>query len=111
MIGKKEIGSYTVISVSGKLMGGPETAEFSEYVNGLQKSGVSNLILDLGDVQWINSAGIGALIASFMSFKAVGGVIRFANLSPKVRDVLQITKLAAVLEIYDSVESAERGSR
>ena len=99
---------YTVLSVSGKLMGGPETSEFYTCISELNSRKVDNLILDLGDVRWINSAGIGALIASFVSFKNRNGTIKFVNLSPKVKDIFTITKLSTVLEIYDSVENAKK---
>jgi anti-anti-sigma factor len=108
MIETRIVGGYTVVVVHGKLMGGPETTEFSSYITVLGKSGIDKLILDLSDVPWINSAGIGALIASFVSFKKANGVIRFANPSSKVKDVLAITKLITVLEVYDSVDSAQK---
>ena len=108
MIDQRTENCCTIVTLSGKLMGGPETDEFRKRVKDLQQKGVNNLILDLGDVRWINSAGIGALISGFASFKRSKGTIKFANLSPKVKDILTITKLSTVLEIYDSVESARK---
>ena len=102
---RKENG-YTVLSISGKLMGGPETAEFNKYMSSLQNYVTVNLVLDLGGIRWINAAGIGALIAGITSFKSGKGTIKFANPSPKVKEMLTITRLITEMEIYDSVESA-----
>ena len=106
MIEQRNKNGYTVTSISGKLMGGPETDEFNKYVDDLQNNGIVNLVFDLGGVRWINGAGIGALITCFNSFKNTKRSIKFANPSPKVKDILDITRLSAELEIYDSVESA-----
>lgn len=89
-------------------MGGPETAEFNDYISNLQNNGIVNLIFDLGGVRWINAAGIGALIAGIANLKNNNRTVKLANLSPKVKDVFNITRLSAVLEIYDSVEDAKK---
>ncbi|KPK95831.1 hypothetical protein AMJ80_03310 [bacterium SM23_31] len=104
---RKEKG-YTIATVSGKLMGGPETAEFYNFINSLQLNGTVNLILDLGNVRWINGAGIRALINSDASLKQYNRAIKFVNLSPKVKDILTITGVSSVLDIYDSVEDAKK---
>jgi len=108
MIEQRTENLFTIVTLSGKLMGGPETDEFRKCVKDLQKKGVDNLILDLGHVRWINSAGIGALISGFATFKRSKGTIKFVNLSPKVKDVLTITKLSTILDIYDSLENARK---
>jgi len=108
MIEQRKENSYTITSISGKLMGGQETGEFNKYINNLRNNGTVNLILDLGGVRWINAAGIGALIAGINSFKNGNRTIRLANLSPKVKDVFTITNLSTVLDIYDSVEDARK---
>ncbi|KPK87070.1 hypothetical protein AMJ80_12680 [bacterium SM23_31] len=108
MIEHRKENDYTVTSINGKLMGGPETAEFNDYISNLQNNGIVNLIFDLGGVRWINAAGIGALIAGIANLKNNNRTVKLANLSPKVKDVFNITRLSAVLEIYDSVEDAKK---
>ena len=108
MIEQRKESDYTITSISGKLMGGPETAEFNKYISNLRNNGTVNLILDLGGLRWINAAGIGALIAGITSFKNNNRTVRLVNLSPKVKDVFTITNLSAVLEIYDSVEDTRK---
>lgn len=106
MVSNSSADRYTVIPVSGKLMGGPETDRFSEKIAEHRDDGILNLILDLSGVRWINSAGVGALVAHFVSFRNRKGTIRFANLSPKVQEIFEITKLDSVMEVYDTVEQA-----
>lgn len=108
MIEQRKEKDYTIASLSGKLMGGPETAEVHNFINGLQKNGIVNLILDLRNVRWINGAGIRALITSDASFKRSNRTIKFVNLSPKVKDILTFTGVNSVLNIYDSVEDARK---
>ncbi|MCH7783212.1 STAS domain-containing protein [candidate division KSB1 bacterium] len=108
MDGVQGSGTYMVLPISGKLMGGPETSDFSSKVSELQSEGVGKLILDLSAVQWINSAGIGVLVGWFVSFRNRNGTIKFANLSPKVAEVFAITKLNTVLDVYESVEAAQK---
>ena len=108
MIEQRKEKDYTIASISGKLMGGKETAEFNKYISGLQYNGTVNLILDLSNVRWINGAGIRALITSDASFKRSDRTIKFVNLSPKVKEVLTFTRLSSVLDIYDSVEDARK---
>jgi len=106
MIKKGNRGKYAVIEVKGKLMGGPETVELYDCLDALMLEGKDWIIFDLGDVQWINSAGIGALISSYVTIAKKKGIVKFANLSDKVKDVLKITKLNMVLDIYETLDSA-----
>jgi len=108
MIEQRKEKGYTIASLSGKLMGGPETVEFNKYISELQYNGTVNLNLDLRNVRWINGTGIRALITSDASFKRSNRNIKFVNLSPKVKDVLAFTGVSSVLDIYDSVEDARK---
>lgn len=108
MDGLKGSDTFLVLPVSGKLMGGPETSDFSSKVAELQSEGIGRLILDLSGVQWINSAGIGVLVGWFVSFKNKNAIIWFANLSPKVDEVFAMTKLHTVLEVFEFVEDAKK---
>lgn len=108
MIEQRKDNGFTITLISGKLMGGPETVEFNNYMNSLRNNGIVSLILDLSGVRWINAAGIGALITSINALKKCNRTVRLANLSPKVKDVFAITNLSNVLDIYDSVEDARK---
>ena len=96
-----------ILTVKGKLMGGPETNDFRILVSEIQDEGEEMLIVDLGELQWINSAGVGALISSYVTYHNKNKKIKFVNLSPKVQEVLKITRLDTVLEIHATVDEAK----
>jgi anti-sigma B factor antagonist len=95
-----------IITLKGKLMGLPHTDELNEEIKGLMKKDIKKIILDLHDVDWINSSGIGAIMRSFISVKNIVGELRLARISKKVADVLDITDLVKIFNPCDSIEEA-----
>jgi anti-sigma B factor antagonist len=95
-----------VLIVSGKLMGGPETLEVHEHVKSLISDGIKKIVIDLGKVKWMNSSGLGALMASLSSIKNAGGTLKLANVTEKVQSLFMITQLITIFETYQSVDRA-----
>jgi anti-sigma B factor antagonist len=95
-----------ILTLKGKLMGGPDTSALHDRVHSLIADGINHVVLDLSKVKWINSSGLGVLMASLTSLRNAGGDLKLANLARKIESLLLITKLITVFETYDSVNRA-----
>lgn len=111
----KEMRGIIVLEISGRLVLGQETMDFRGKIREvLEKSDwikekwgwETRIVLDLGNVGFVDSAGLGALIAARTSAVHGGADIKLANLTKKMRDALTIAKLVTVFDVYDSVEAA-----
>lgn len=105
-IKEKMHGDVAVIALKGNLMGEPDTTDVREKVYGLLQDEVKKVVLDLGKVKWINSSGLGALIAAMTSVKNKGGDLRLANVTEKVESIFMITQLIKVFKTYETVDRA-----
>lgn len=98
-------GDVAIMEVSGKIMGGDETTMFHgkihEYINNNKK----DFVIDLKNVDWMNSVGLGMLISALTTVKNAGGRLVLANIT-KIESILTITRLISVFEHYDSQEEA-----
>ncbi|MCK4755026.1 MAG: STAS domain-containing protein [Calditrichia bacterium] len=104
---KEKIDNHVaVLSLSGKMMGGPETTALHDHIRGLMKDGISKVVIDLGGVKWINSSGLGVLMAAMTTLKNVEGQMKLANVTEKVESLLMITQLIRIFETFDSVDRA-----
>ncbi len=95
----------TVVYCSGFLTFGEESLSLRTLVKDLLKES-RQIVLDLGDVTHIDSAGLGTLVALYISARNVGGRIKFANVGSRVNQALQLTRLATVFEVFDKTEDA-----
>lgn len=105
-IKEKMHGDVAVIALKGNLMGEPDTTDVREKIYGLLQDEVKKVVLDLGKVKWINSSGLGALIAAMTSVKNKGGDLRLANVTEKVESIFMITQLIKVFKTYETVDRA-----
>ena len=105
-IKEKMEGDIAVLSLSGKMMGGPETTALHEKIKSLMSDGIKKVIIDLGKVKWMNSSGLGVLMAAFGSVCRADGSIKLVNVTKKVRSLLIIVQIITFFETYDSIESA-----
>ena len=94
-----------VLTVSGNMMGGPETKALHEKVKSLVADGTKKIVIDIKGVKWMNSSGLGILMACFGTVSNAGGNLKLASVTDKVRSVLMITKL---IEFFDTYENADR---
>ncbi len=104
---KEKIDNHVaVLSLSGKMMGGPETTALHDHVKGLLRDGIKKIVIDLGDVKWMNSTGMGVLMACMTTLNNAEGKLVLARVSEKVNSLLMITQLIRVFETYETVERA-----
>jgi len=98
--------NVAILSLSGKMMGGPETTAVHDHIRGLISDGISKVVIDLGGVKWINSSGLGVLMASMTTLKNSEGQMKLANVTEKVESLLMITQLMRIFDTYDTVDRA-----
>ena len=102
-----EKNGITVLHLKGKIMGGPEATQINDKINQLIDSNNKKIVIDLVSVDWMNSSGLGILIGAVTVLKNSDGVLCLINVSDRIQNLLKITKLNTVFEIYDSLEEAE----
>jgi len=105
-IKEKIDGSVAVLTLSGKMMGGPETQAVHDHIKGLISDGIVSVVIDLGDVKWMNSSGMGILMASMTTLKNAEGKLALARVTEKVESLLIITQLIKVFSTFETVERA-----
>ena len=96
----------TVLLCSGRIVFGDEAAMLRDKVKSLLAEGHKQLVLNLGGISYIDSGGLGILVSLFTSARAAGGDIKLANLTQRVGDLLQITKLLTVFEVHEGEQKA-----
>jgi len=100
------VGEITVVDLSGRITLGEGSTMLRDNVRDLLGRGQKKILLNLGDVTYIDSSGIGELVSSFTSVSNQGGRLKLLNLQKKVHDLLQITKLYTVFEVHDDEAAA-----
>ena len=96
----------TIIEPKGKITIGVGDVALREAVAEALEAGARNILVELGGVTTIDSSGLGELVSAFTSVANRGGKLKLANLPPKVTDILQITQLFSVFDVYDNVDEA-----
>lgn len=94
-----------LLTLSGKIMGGEETTLFHGKIHEYMQTGNKNIVVDLKDVQWMNSVGLGMLISSLTTVKNGGGRLVLSNIT-NIESILAMTRLISVFEHYDNTEDA-----
>lgn len=104
----RENGAVTIVDLSGLLMLGESSAVLRQAVHNLIEKHRSKIILNFRDVVEIDSAGIGELVAAYSAIKNRDGRLKLLKPTKKIRDMLELTKLSKVMEVYTTEESALR---
>lgn len=102
----REVEDIAILDLSGKIMGGPDADEFKNTIVKLLGDGYKKLLLNLAQVTWINSSGLGILVSGFTTVKNNNCDMRLMNLTERVNNLFMITKLSTVFQTYDSEEAA-----
>ena len=105
-IKSREVESIAILDLSGKIMGGPDADHFKDAVTKAMDDGYKKLLVNLAQVSWINSSGLGILVSGFTSAKNRECDMRMMNLTDRVNNLFMITKLSTVFKTYDSEEVA-----
>lgn len=103
-----EVYNAAVISFKGKLKGGPDAQKFHDQIDSFLESGKKNIIVNMSDVGFVDSSGLGSIVRAFSNVKDSGGQLKLAGVSDKVNGVLAITKLTSVFEMYSNVDEASK---
>lgn len=104
----KEVYNAKVIEIKGKLRGGPDAQTFHDILDDLIAQNKKNVIIDLSNVGFVDSAGLGILVRGYTTLKNAEGEMKLAAISSKVEGVLAITKLNSVFKQYPTVEEAAK---
>ena len=102
----RQVGDVTVIDAVGRITLGDGASTFRDTIRNLAAGGQKKLLLNLAEVSYIDSSGIGEMVSGFTSITNQGGVVKLLNLNKRVKDLLQITKLYTVFEVFDDEATA-----
>jgi len=105
-IQERVLENVVVVDLNGKLTIGEGDALLREKVDSLIQQGHTNLLLNLGEVPYVDSAGLGEIVRTFTTVKHQGGTLKLINLTKRIKDLLTITKLLTVFDTYDSEAEA-----
>lgn len=104
----RQVGDVTVIDAVGRITLGEGSSTFRDLIRDMAAAGNKKILLNLGEVSYIDSSGIGELVSGFTTVTNHGGSLRLLNLTKRVKDLLQITKLYTVFEVHDDEAHAVR---
>jgi anti-sigma B factor antagonist len=102
----RQVDGITIVDLSGRITLGEGSVVLRDTIKDLLGKGNKKILLNLGDVSYIDSSGIGELVSAFTSVQRQGGELKLLNLTKKVHDLLQITKLYTVFDVKDDEASA-----
>jgi anti-sigma B factor antagonist len=105
---EKLVNGVMVLDLRGRITLGEETEALRGRVKQLVEAGYTRVILNLEEINYIDSVGLSTLVASYTSACKQGGNVKLLHLTRRVHDLLQITRLSTVFEIYDNLEEAQR---
>jgi anti-sigma B factor antagonist len=97
----REVGGVSVLDLKGKITLGEGSVQVRDAIRGLVSKGKKSILLNLGDVSYIDSSGLGELVGAYTTAKNQSAEVKLLKLTKKVHDLLQLTKLYTVFETYD----------
>jgi anti-sigma B factor antagonist len=104
----RQVGDVTVVDVAGRITLGEGSSALREALRDLVTKNQKKILLNLGDVTYIDSSGIGELVSGFTTVTNSGGSLKLLNLNKRVKDLLQITKLYTVFDVHEDEAAAIR---
>ena len=104
----REESGVTIVDLSGRLTLGEGASTLGIMVRQMTAAGHKNMLLNLGEVSVLDSAGMGVLVSAFANVKNQGGHLKLLNLSSRLKNLLLVTKLYTVFEVYDDAAAAVR---
>jgi anti-sigma B factor antagonist len=105
-INERQAGDVTVLDLSGKITIGEGSVALRTAVRRLLEEGKKRVLLNLANVSYIDSSGIGELVSSYTATNKEAGQLKLLNLTQKIKDLLTITKLYTVFDVYDNEAEA-----
>jgi anti-sigma B factor antagonist len=107
-IEQRAVGDVTVLDLKGRVTLGEGDELLKDKVNSLLNQGLKKIVLNLGDVPYIDSAGLGEIVRTYTTVSKQGGSLKLLNLTKRITDLLSITKLLTVFETFDNENDAVR---
>jgi len=104
----RQVGDVNVIDVAGRITLGEGSSALRDTIREMVGKGQKKILLNLGEVSYIDSSGIGELVSGFTTVTNQGGQLRLLNLTKRVKDLLQITKLYTVFDVHEDEAAAIR---
>jgi anti-sigma B factor antagonist len=105
-IQQREREGITILDLKGRLTVGDDVSRFRDRLQKLIDSGLRNIVLNMEQVDYIDSTGLGALVMAYTSMQRAGGKIKLLNLSRRGIELLVMTKLTTIFEVFDDEQSA-----
>ncbi len=105
---QRRVGEVLVVTLRGKLMGGKEAETFRQILYRAVSEGIVNVLVDMSQVSWMNSSGLGMLISGLTTLRSAGGDLRLVGLGEGTRRPLEITRLDAVFQVFANQEEGLR---
>lgn len=105
-IEERAVGGVTILDLSGKMLIGEGDELLREKINGLVEDGTSKIVLNLAEVPYVDSAGLGEIVRCYTTVSRKDGQLKLLNLTKRIHDLLSITKLLTVFETYDDEKEA-----
>ncbi len=105
-IKERVVNGVSVLDLSGKIVLGEGDGQIRDRIKDLLADGQKKILFNLGEVNYIDSAGLGALISSYTTTKRQGGNLKLVNLTRRIKDLLAITKLITVFETHENEDEA-----
>jgi len=102
----RQVEGVTIVDLSGRITLGDASVAVRDVINDLMGKGNKKVLLNLRDVDYIDSSGIGLLVSSFTTVRSQGGQLKLVNLSKRIGDLLKITKLYSLFDIKDNEAAA-----
>src|SRR3954469_8907923 len=107
-IDERTVGDVLILDVKGKVTLGEGDEMLKDKVNSLLNQGLKKIVLNLADVPYVDSAGLGEIVRTYTTVSKQGGTLKLLNLTKRITDLLSITKLLTVFETFDSENEAVR---
>jgi anti-sigma B factor antagonist len=104
----RQVGDVTVLDAAGRITLGEGASMFRDNIRDLIANGHKKILLNLSEVSYIDSSGIGELVSGFTTVTNGGGQLKLVGLSKRIKDLLQITKLYTVFDVYEDEADAVR---
>jgi len=105
-VNTRQVDGVTILDLSGRITLGEGSVQLRDSIRDLLAKGSKQILLNLADVNYIDSSGIGELVSAYTTVRNQGGELKLLNLTKKVHDLLQITKLYTVFDVKDDEASA-----
>ena len=111
VIKSRQLDDVVILDISGRITIGEGTITLRDALQKLLKSGERKVLMNLEDVDYVDSAGLGELITAYTTVRAHGGQLKLLKLTHRIQDLLQITKLLTVFDAFDSETEAIKSMR